>query len=235
LSLDQNNLDFLQYQASKNSFVWKFLSGFLSLSRTFKRLFLGKSGNVKIVETLASENFAIDFSKRGDGEFLPQAWLPYPELRKIWFSQNEHLVGRKIILVSSDAFIAGQGYGGYTTSLLLGGYLASKEKASLEIWNLVDDSSVSKIRNFIKENLAIDLKNITMKNVNSESIKSRRDESMVAKKYKLRLSLVEATLLYTILMANIYSHLNTHVVFAVKGRENILPSKMRPELFKYIS
>jgi len=58
---------------------------------------------------------------------------------------------------------------------------------------------------------------------------------MVAKKYKLRLSLVEAPLLYTILMANIYSHLNTHVVFAVKGRENILPSKMRPELFKYIS
>ena len=58
---------------------------------------------------------------------------------------------------------------------------------------------------------------------------------MVAKKYKLRLSLVEATLLYTILIANINSHLNTHVVFAVKGRENILPSKMRPELFKYIS
>jgi REP element-mobilizing transposase RayT len=36
-------------------------------------------------------------------------------------------------------------------------------------------------------------------------------------------------------MANTYSQLNTHVVFAVKGRENILPSKMRPELFKYIS
>ena len=48
-------------------------------------------------------------------------------------------------------------------------------------------------------------------------------------------SLVEATLKNTIIMANTYSQLNTHVVFAVKGRENILPSKMRPELFKYIS
>jgi REP element-mobilizing transposase RayT len=36
-------------------------------------------------------------------------------------------------------------------------------------------------------------------------------------------------------MANTYTQLNTHVVFAVKGRENILPSTMRPELFKYIS
>jgi putative transposase len=51
----------------------------------------------------------------------------------------------------------------------------------------------------------------------------------------MKLSLVEATLLYTIVMANTYTQLNTHVVFAVKGRENILPSKMRPELFKYIS
>jgi hypothetical protein len=99
---------------------------------------------------------------------LPQEWLPYPELRKIWFSDNPHPVGRKIILVSSDAFKAGQGYGGYTTSLLLGGYLASKEKASLEVWNLIDDSSVSKIRSFIKENLQIDLKMVTMKNVNYE-------------------------------------------------------------------
>ncbi len=36
-------------------------------------------------------------------------------------------------------------------------------------------------------------------------------------------------------MANTYTQLSTHVVFAVKGRENILPAKMRPELFKYIS
>jgi REP element-mobilizing transposase RayT len=36
-------------------------------------------------------------------------------------------------------------------------------------------------------------------------------------------------------MANTYTQLNTHVVFAVKGHENILSSKMRPELFKYIS
>ena len=36
-------------------------------------------------------------------------------------------------------------------------------------------------------------------------------------------------------MANTYTQLNTHVVFAVKGRDNILPSKIRPELFKYIS
>ena len=36
-------------------------------------------------------------------------------------------------------------------------------------------------------------------------------------------------------MANTYTQLNTHVVFAVKGRDNILPSKIRHELFKYIS
>lgn len=36
-------------------------------------------------------------------------------------------------------------------------------------------------------------------------------------------------------MANTYTQLNTHVIFAVRGRGNILPSKMRPELFKYIS
>jgi REP element-mobilizing transposase RayT len=36
-------------------------------------------------------------------------------------------------------------------------------------------------------------------------------------------------------MANTYTQLNTHVIFTVKGRENILPAKMRPELFKYIS
>jgi len=36
-------------------------------------------------------------------------------------------------------------------------------------------------------------------------------------------------------MANTYTQLSIHVVFAVKGRENSLHSKMRPELFKYIS
>jgi len=36
-------------------------------------------------------------------------------------------------------------------------------------------------------------------------------------------------------MANTYTQLNMHVVFAVKGKENILPAKMRPLLFKYIS
>ena len=36
-------------------------------------------------------------------------------------------------------------------------------------------------------------------------------------------------------MANTYTQLNTQVVFAVKGRENILPAGFRPELFKYIS
>ena len=36
-------------------------------------------------------------------------------------------------------------------------------------------------------------------------------------------------------MANTYTQLNIHVVFAVKGRENILPSEMRQDLFRYIS
>ncbi len=36
-------------------------------------------------------------------------------------------------------------------------------------------------------------------------------------------------------MANTYSQLNMHVVFAVKGHENILSDKLRPELFRYIS
>lgn len=36
-------------------------------------------------------------------------------------------------------------------------------------------------------------------------------------------------------MANTYTQLNTHVVFTVKGRENILSKKFRSDLFKYIS
>jgi putative transposase len=36
-------------------------------------------------------------------------------------------------------------------------------------------------------------------------------------------------------LANTYSQLNIHVIFSVKGRENLLPSKIRPEIFKYIS
>lgn len=36
-------------------------------------------------------------------------------------------------------------------------------------------------------------------------------------------------------MANTYTQLNMHVVFSVKGRENILSAKIRPEIFKYIS
>lgn len=36
-------------------------------------------------------------------------------------------------------------------------------------------------------------------------------------------------------MANTYTQLNVHVVFAVIGRENVLHSGLRPELFRYIS
>ena len=36
-------------------------------------------------------------------------------------------------------------------------------------------------------------------------------------------------------MANTYTQLNMHVVFAVKGRENILLNTFRSDLFKYIS
>jgi putative transposase len=36
-------------------------------------------------------------------------------------------------------------------------------------------------------------------------------------------------------MANTCTQINIHVIFAVKGRENLLPSKLRPKLFKYIS
>ena len=36
-------------------------------------------------------------------------------------------------------------------------------------------------------------------------------------------------------MANTYTQINMHVVFSVKGRENILHAKLRPKLFKYIS
>lgn len=36
-------------------------------------------------------------------------------------------------------------------------------------------------------------------------------------------------------MANTYTQLNMHVVFSVKGRENMLPAKIRPVIFKYIS
>ena len=36
-------------------------------------------------------------------------------------------------------------------------------------------------------------------------------------------------------MANTYTQINMHVVFSVKGRENILSAKIRPDIFKYIS
>jgi len=36
-------------------------------------------------------------------------------------------------------------------------------------------------------------------------------------------------------MPNTYTQFNMHIVFAVKGRENILSDKIRPEIFKYIS
>lgn len=36
-------------------------------------------------------------------------------------------------------------------------------------------------------------------------------------------------------MANTYTQLNIHIVFAVKGRENILTKNFRDDLFRYIS
>ena len=36
-------------------------------------------------------------------------------------------------------------------------------------------------------------------------------------------------------MANTYTQLNIHVVFAVKGRKNLLTKNIREELFKYLS
>jgi len=36
-------------------------------------------------------------------------------------------------------------------------------------------------------------------------------------------------------MADTYTQINMHVVFSVKGRENILSVKIRPDIFKYIS
>lgn len=36
-------------------------------------------------------------------------------------------------------------------------------------------------------------------------------------------------------MANTFTQLNMHVIFSVKGRENILPVKIQPVVFKYIS
>lgn len=36
-------------------------------------------------------------------------------------------------------------------------------------------------------------------------------------------------------MANTYTQLNMHVVFSVKGRENMLSAKSRSEIFKYIT
>jgi len=36
-------------------------------------------------------------------------------------------------------------------------------------------------------------------------------------------------------VANTYTQLNIHVIFSVKGRENFLTSKIRPDIFKYIS
>jgi len=36
-------------------------------------------------------------------------------------------------------------------------------------------------------------------------------------------------------MANTYTQLNIHVIFVVKGRENVLSDNIRPALFSYIS
>ena len=36
-------------------------------------------------------------------------------------------------------------------------------------------------------------------------------------------------------MANTYTQFNMHIVFSVKGRNNFLSDKLRPELFRYIS
>ncbi|MBK8808081.1 MAG: IS200/IS605 family transposase [Bacteroidales bacterium] len=36
-------------------------------------------------------------------------------------------------------------------------------------------------------------------------------------------------------MANTYTQINIHAIFAVKGRENVITEKFRDELFKYIS
>jgi putative transposase len=36
-------------------------------------------------------------------------------------------------------------------------------------------------------------------------------------------------------MANTYTQFNLHLIFSVKGRENLLTDKIRPDLFRYIS
>ncbi len=36
-------------------------------------------------------------------------------------------------------------------------------------------------------------------------------------------------------MANTYTQINLHAVFSVKGKENIIPATIRPDVFKYIS
>jgi REP element-mobilizing transposase RayT len=36
-------------------------------------------------------------------------------------------------------------------------------------------------------------------------------------------------------MANTYTQFNMHIVFSVKGRNNFLTDKLRPELFRYIT
>ena len=36
-------------------------------------------------------------------------------------------------------------------------------------------------------------------------------------------------------MANTYTQFNMHIVFSVKGRNNFLSDKLRPELFRYIT
>ncbi len=36
-------------------------------------------------------------------------------------------------------------------------------------------------------------------------------------------------------MANVYTQINIHSVFAVKGRHNLLPANIRPRVFEYIS
>jgi REP element-mobilizing transposase RayT len=45
----------------------------------------------------------------------------------------------------------------------------------------------------------------------------------------------EAPNRYIRFMANTYSQVSIHCIFAVKGRENVLVEKLRPQLFRYMS
>ena len=167
----EHNLDFLQWQAEQGTFLWKTLSSFLNFARALKRqtvkvkpktgtLSVSQPDNAGFVESIDSMQYS------------HTRWNPYPEAKALNMESSTRGNGPMIVLVSSDSLTKGAGYGGFTTSLLLAAYFASKKRYGLEIWNLERNSSISSVSKYIHGAMGIQLNSISMLNLNSDRVAS---------------------------------------------------------------